>query len=143
MKLRIVIDKERQEEIIIYAHERSLLINSIESLVENSDKTFVAYTNDSIKKISAEEVYCFVSDNNKVYALTQSEKLLLKERLYQVQERLGDDFIKINQSCVANIAKIKNFDVSVSGTLKVIFKNGYTDYVSRRQIKNVKERLGL
>ena len=27
--------------------------------------------------------------------------------------------------------------------LEVILKNGYTDYVSRRQMKNVKERLGI
>ena len=56
---------------------------------------------------------------------------------------LGTDFIKINQSCIANIRQIQRFDTSFSGTLRVIFKNGYTDYVSRRQLKAVKERLGL
>ena len=64
-------------------------------------------------------------------------------RLYSIEEKLSEDFIKINQSTVINIKKIQRFDVSVTGTLKVIMKNGYTDYVSRRRIKNVKERLGL
>ncbi|MBQ4348202.1 MAG: LytTR family transcriptional regulator [Clostridia bacterium] len=143
MELKIVIDKNRAEEVLVFAHERSELVKSIESLVERCEKNFVAYGDGCVRKISADEVYCFVSCGGKVYALTENEKLLLKERLYQIEEKLGNNFVKINQSCIGNINSIKSFDVSVSGTLKVIFKNGYTDYVSRRQIKNVKERFGI
>ncbi len=143
MELKIVIDKNRPEEVIIYAHKKSELIKSIENLVERCEKNFVAYGDGCVRKISADEVYCFVSRDSKVYALTEKEKLLLKERLYQIEEKLDGNFVKINQSCIGNINRIKNFDVSVSGTLKVIFKNGYTDYVSRRQMKIVKERFGI
>lgn len=143
MELKIVIDKNRAEEVLVFAHERSELVKSIESLVERCEKNFVVYGDGCVRKIRADEVYCFVSCGGKVYALTEKEKLLLKERLYQIEEKLGNNFVKINQSCIGNINSIKSFDVSVSGTLKVIFKNGYTDYVSRRQIKNVKERFGI
>lgn len=143
MELKIVIDKNRAEEVLVFAHERSELVKSIESLVERCEKNFVAYGDGCVRKIRADEVYCFVSCGGKVCALTENEKLLLKERLYQIEEKLGNNFVKINQSCIGNINSIKSFDVSVSGTLKVIFKNGYTDYVSRRQIKNVKERFGI
>jgi DNA-binding LytR/AlgR family response regulator len=46
-------------------------------------------------------------------------------------------------SCIANLSKIKKFNASFSGSLSVVFKNGYTDYVSRRSVKFIKERLGL
>ena len=52
-------------------------------------------------------------------------------------------FIKLNQSCIANKNKIKKFESTIGGALKVIFKNGYIDYISRRELKNVKERMGL
>ena len=55
----------------------------------------------------------------------------------------NDNFIYINQSCLINISKIKCFDVNFSGALNVILKFGYSDYVSRRQVKNVKVRLGI
>ena len=55
----------------------------------------------------------------------------------------GSDFVKLNQSCIVNIKKIECFDASLGGALKVTLKNGYRDYVSRRQLKAVKERLGL
>ena len=42
-----------------------------------------------------------------------------------------------------NVSKIKLFDVNFGGALKVILKSGYSDYVSRRQVKNVKEWLGI
>ena len=71
------------------------------------------------------------------------EKFEIKTRLYVIEEKLPENFIKINQSCIANINQIERFDASISGTLKIRFKNGYTDYVSRRQLKNVKERIGI
>ena len=61
----------------------------------------------------------------------------------QLEEMLDDSFVKINQSCIANIKKIDRFKATVGGSLTVIFKNGHIDYVSRRNLKNVKERLGL
>ena len=78
-----------------------------------------------------------------MFALTEKGKYRLKSRLYQLEKNLNDNFVKINQSCIANIKKIEKFKASVGGALMVIFKNGYEDYVSRRNLKNVKERLGL
>ena len=82
-------------------------------------------------------------ENNKVFAITEKENYLIRERLYTIEQALSKDFIKINKSCIANIKKIDRFDASISGTLMVKFKNGYTDYVSRRSVKAVRERLGL
>ena len=53
------------------------------------------------------------------------------------------NFVRINQSCIANINQIKKFSASFNGFLQVHFKNGYIDYVSRRELKNVKERVGI
>ena len=143
MKCKTVIDKTREEEVIIYAHERNETVEAIEKLVLRSDFELIGYLGKSAVRLEWSEVYCFTVEDNKVYAVTENEKLQLKHRLYQIEELADNDFVKINQSCVANISHIKRFDASISGTLRVVFKNGYTDYVSRRQLKTVKERLGL
>ena len=44
---------------------------------------------------------------------------------------------------LANLRKIARFEASYSGTLRVVFNNGDTDYVSRRNVRHVKERLGV
>ena len=143
MKLRIVIDKEKEEEILIYAHEKTPLVESIERIVENNTARLTGYSEEGAILLSPDEIYCFISDNGKTYALTEKEKLLVKSRLYIIESSLGDGFIRLNQSCIANISKVRRFEADLYGSLTVIFKNGYKDYVSRRQVKAVKERLGI
>ena len=143
MKFSFFIDKNRDEEVIVYTHEKSELIDEIRSLVTSKRTTLYGHANNEVIVINPSETECFIVEDNKVYALSGDSKLRVRERLYQLEEMLPDYFIKINQSCLCNIKKIQKFDVSFSGSLTVIFQSGYRDYVSRRNVKNVKERLGL
>ena len=61
----------------------------------------------------------------------------------EIYDLYKDSFIYINQVCLANINMISHFDVSISGSFIVVFKSKYKDYVSRRRIKEIKERMGL
>lgn len=132
-----------EEEILIFAHEKTKLVEDIERLVLDDAFVLTGYKDKTAVPLNPNEVHCFTVEDNKVYALTDSEKFLLKIRLYRLEEGLSENFVKINQSCIANIKKAERFDASVSGSLTVTFKNGFTDYVSRRNLKKVKERFGL
>ncbi|MBP3332775.1 MAG: LytTR family transcriptional regulator [Clostridia bacterium] len=143
MKCRTVIDKDREEEVVIYVHEKSELSSEIEEFVMGRSLELLGYKDKNIVRLALSEVYCFTVEENKVFALTEKEKLQLKQRLYLLEEMLDDSFVKINQSCIVSVRKIKRFDTSITGTLVVELKNGYKDYVSRRQLKKVKERIGL
>ena len=143
MKCRTVIDKDREEEVVIYVHEKNSLSYEIEELVLGKSLELFGYRDKNIVKLSPSDVFCFTVENNKVYAICEKEKYQIKQRLYLLEEILDRDFVKINQSCIANIRKISKFDTSITGTLMVSFKNGHRDYVSRRQMKKVKERIGF
>ena len=143
MRCRIFIDKEHEEEILIYTHEKTQLVDRIEKLVSDDSFELIGYKDREAVRLDTADVICFVAEDNKVFAMTESEKFSLRLRLYQIEENLSDNFVRINQSCIANINKIDRFDASISGTLMVRFKNGYRDFVSRRQVKNIKERFGL
>ena len=143
MKLKIFIDKDHEEEVIVYTRRRTELVSAIEKLVNQSDISLTGFSENEAVPLTADEVFCFISENGKVYAVTEKEKLLIRQRLYQLEENLSENFLKINQSCLANVKKIARFDTSISGNLTVRFKNGYTDYVSRRNIRNIKERFGI
>ena len=118
------------------------MVETIENLI-NETSELIAFNDTEAVKLEPMKVYCFTVENNKVFALTSNEKLRMKCRLYNLEETLNDNFIKINQSCIVNKNLIERFDVSFSGSMKITLKNGYSDYISRRQLKNVKERLGL
>ena len=143
MKFKLFIDKEKEEQVIVYAHEKNGLTDAVEQLISENTLELNGYKDREIVRLNIREICCFIVENNKVYALTVKDKFQLKCRLYQLENTFADSFIKINQSCIVNIGMIAHFDASISGALNVKLKNGYSDYVSRRNVKSVKERLGL
>ncbi|WP_443719645.1 LytTR family transcriptional regulator DNA-binding domain-containing protein, partial [Ruminococcus sp.] len=53
-------------------------------------------------------------------------------------------FIFILQSAeIINLEKVSRFNLKISGTVYVLFKNGKSTYVSRRYVSKIKERLGV
>ena len=142
MKCTTYIDKNHTEEVLIYAHERNNIVKEIERITSDI-KDIIGFNNRENIILDLNIVSCFISDGNKVYALINNNKYQVKQRLYQLIEILGNNYIRINQSCIANIKQIKNFKSSIGGAILVTFKNNYSDYISRRELKNVKERLGL
>ena len=144
MKCTTVIDRTREEEVLIYTHQKTPLTEQIEALVKGNASELIGYNESKqIAALPADEIVCITVENGKVFARSDTDKWQLRERLYIIEERLGANFVRINQSCIANIKKIDRFDASIGGSLLVFFKNGYRDYVSRRQLKNVKERIGF
>ena len=142
MKLEIITDENCEEKIVIYQHNENPLTEKIKQLVEETEE-IIGYKEKEILKINPYDIFCVTVMENKVCAVLKDETYQLKERLYTLEEKLPQVFVKINQSCIANIEKIGRFDASISGILKLTFKNGWTDYVSRRQLKSIKERLGI
>lgn len=143
MKYKLIIDETKDEELIITCHHKREVFDQIEQLITNMDAQLIGYENEDIVILNYDDVVCFVSDNNKVFALVEKHKYLIKKRLYQIEEQLDLNYVRINQSCIANIKQISKFSASFNGFLQVHFKNGYSDYVSRRELKNVKERIGI
>ena len=143
MKYSILIDPGREEEIVIYAHEKTRLVERSEELILGDRDELIGYRDRGAVMLDAADVICFSVDDGKVCAVTKQEKLLVKQRLYQLEERFASDFLKINQSCLVRVDRIKRFDSSIGGALMVTLDGGYRDYVSRRQMKTVKERMGL
>ena len=143
MKCEIIIDPNCEEKVVIYAKELSPLVSNIQRLTGENAVILTGYVDKEFITLNLSDVFCITVLHNKTYAVCEKENVQLKERLYVLEEKLPDHFIKINQSCIANLQKIDRFDASISGTLKLRFQNGYIDYVSRRQLKKVKETIGM
>ena len=143
MKCTVVIDPSCEEEVVVYAREESRLTREIEALVQAQTTELIGYNEGGIIKLHPEDIYAVITEDGKVFAITDDGKLRLEHRLYTVEEMLGTAFVRINQSCLGNVSRIRRFDASIGGALMVTFANGYTDYVSRRQLRAVKERIGF
>ena len=84
MKYKLIIDETKEEEIIIIAHKKKEIFDEIERLILNENDNLIGYLNEEIIMLSYNDVACFISENNKVFALVNDKKYLIKKRLYQL-----------------------------------------------------------
>ncbi|MEE3451384.1 MAG: LytTR family DNA-binding domain-containing protein, partial [Acutalibacteraceae bacterium] len=69
---------------------------------------------------------------------------ILRQRLYELEEQLNKySFVRISNSEIINLKKVRNFDLSLSGTICVTLSDGTATYVSRRYVSKIKKVLGL
>ena len=144
MKFRLIIDKEKAEEVVATVHNRSALIDEIEALIQKHTGTdrIPGYTEDDIKMLSISEVECVTVLDGKTYAIdSRNHRYRLKQRLYELEELLPSSFIRINKSALANENALDRFQVTYAGSVDAVFKCGYTEYVSRRCFAQIKRRL--
>ncbi|MBP5264443.1 MAG: LytTR family transcriptional regulator DNA-binding domain-containing protein [Lachnospiraceae bacterium] len=88
-------------------------------------------------------IYSFFAEGQRVYALDEKQKYVVSAKLYELEEKYEESFVRISKSELVNVKKIKSLDLSLTGTIKVIMKNGYETYSSRRNVAKIRERLAL
>lgn len=142
MKFKLIIDAEKDEEIVATVHGRSALIDEIESLILKHTDRIPGYTEDDIKMLTVAEIQCITVLDGKTYAIDGNNRhYRLKQRLYELEQQLPSSFIRINKSTLANENALDRFSVTYAGSVDAVFKCGYKEYVSRRCFAQIKRRL--
>ena len=142
MKFKLIIDKDKEEEIVVTVHERTALVEEIEELISRCTDRIPGYTEDNINMLSVSEIECITVLDGKTYAIdTQNRRYRLKLRLYELEGVLPSCFIRINKSALANEKRLERFAVTYSGAVDAVFKCGYREYVSRRCFTQIRRRL--
>lgn len=143
MKFTLIIDKEKDEEVVATVHERTTLTDEIEALVlkyAGADR-IPTYRDDDIKMLAFSEIECVTVLDGKTYAIdSRNQRYRLKQRLYELEALLPSSFVRINKSTLANENRLDRFAVTYSGGVDAVFKCGYREYVSRRCFAQIKRR---
>ncbi|EFQ43532.1 hypothetical protein HMPREF0509_00317 [Lactobacillus crispatus SJ-3C-US] len=74
---------------------------------------------------------------------TEQDTYLYKGRLYQVQKVLPSDFVTVSRSALLNYHQLDHLQILSNGNIDAILNNELHVQISRRRIKELKERLGL
>lgn len=146
MKLNIKIDPLCSEtEVVITAKEMTDELQNMIRLLSNEKSFYVlGFKNSTVLILEPPKIVRIYSDSGKIYAKTESEQYILRARLYELEEQLDSKlFVRISNSEIINLKKVKSFDFSLSGTICVHLNNGETTYVSRRYVSKIKQVLGM
>ena len=143
MKYRLIIDKDREEEVVVTAHAPSSLTEEIENLVRSYSGTdcLMGYKDDEMRRLGFDEIECITVLERRVTAIdTVGNRYRVQERLRDLEETLPSYFIRINKSTLANEHRILRFDTAFSGGVDAVFRCGWREYVSRRCFAEIKRR---
>lgn len=146
MQVEIKIDASYTEpKVIILTNAMTEEVNAIVQKLSDHNLPIISGSRDGKTKIlEQDDLLRIYAGGGKVYAMADSGEYLLRLRLYEAEERLNPaQFVRISNSEIINLKKVKNFDLSFTGTISVEMTNGTTTYVSRRYVAKIKKILGL
>lgn len=88
------------------------------------------------------DLMSFYAEGQRVMARDDTKTYIISKKLYELEKEYEDlCFVRISKSEIVNYKKIRSLDVSLTGTIKVIMKNGYETYTSRRNVTKLKDLL--
>ena len=136
MNIEIKIDSGYEiPKVIILTDKMSEEVNEIiRRISEKAPQIIAGFREDIMKILEQQEIIRIYSYGGKVFAVADDGEYTLRSRLYEVEERLGGDFVRISNSEIINLRKTESFDLSISGTICVRLKGGTTAYASRRYL---------
>jgi len=109
---------------------------------ESSDMIAVKKGSD-IALLELGEIYMFRFEDKQVNVYTQNNSYVIKKALYQVEDSLNGDFVRISKTTIVNLKKIKRVAPSLKGMMFIELKNGLKDNISRKYLPDFKRALDL
>ena len=143
MRVNFIQDKEADDiSVIVHAPSRT---KDVDELIE-AIKGFVpsplsGYSEGIVTKLNKDAIIRIYSKDKRVYADTLDDSYLIKSTLYQLEEDLPRQFVRISNSEIVNTDKIIRLDLNLAGTIMVYLQGDIRTRVSRRYISKVKEVL--
>lgn len=148
MKLEIKIDTAIVEpETVITTSAMTDEVNRVVNYISNLENTSFMITSQKdgkIELLDQENIIRLYAENGKMFAKLDQATYQIRLRLYELEERLDNDkFVRISNSEIVNLKKVKGLDLSFAGTICMELENGEVSYVSRRYVSKIKKKLGL
>ena len=144
MKLELNIDEKVKETLVVVsANKIDKEVQNLINYIEYSSEYLIGIVEDKASIIDIGEIIRVYIEDRKTFVVTLKDTYVVKKKLYEVENMVTRNFIKISQSEIANIKFIKNLDFSNTGTIVIKYKNSDISYVSRGMIKEFKLKLGI
>ena len=129
----------------IHTNELTDNVSKAISILESdeSNELIAVKKGSDIVLLEFSDVYMFRVENKQIKVYTKSSEYLIKKPLYQVEETLNSDFVRISKTTIVNLKKIERVAPSLKGMMFIQLKNGLKDNISRKYLPDFKQALDL
>lgn len=117
----------------------------IQAIDYASDRDFpvvMAFRDEKVTLVSQRDVIRVFTHNKRVMLQTVDEVYLMKKSVTALEQILNPErFVRISQSEIINLYKVKSFDLTMRGSVGVEFEDGNKSWVSRNRLHAIREVL--
>ena len=110
---------------------------------DDSNEMLAVKRGSDIALLEFSEIFMFRVEDKQVNVYTENQEYIIKKPLYQVEETLTSDFVRISKTTIVNLKKIKRVAPSLKGMMFIELKNGLKDNISRKYLSEFKRALDL
>ena len=146
MKVNLFVSKDIEEPYAdIHTNELNDNITKAISILESDDanEMLAVKKGSDIALLEFSDVYMFRVENKQVKVYTENSEYLIKKPLYQVEESLNGDFVRISKATIVNLKKVERVAPSLKGMMFIELRNGLKDNISRKYLPRFKDALDL
>lgn len=133
------------EEIVIRCREKSETIRMLESIIENiltGDSDLVLRIRDTEYYIPKRDILYFETEDGKVKAHTAERIFISDYKLFELEQIMPANFVRVSKSCILNISGIEAIRRNPLGASEVFLRGcAKKVYVSRAYYKILKEKI--
>ena len=112
------------------------------TLINTMNTKIIGYKRDKKYFIQIESIYYIELIDKKTFIYTKEECYESPLWLYQIEEQLDQQFIRVNKSTILNMKYIKSLKADIGSRIIVYLDNQDQILVSRTYAKEFKKRLG-
>lgn len=143
MKVEIQIEDRHEPLTIIKTSEVTDDIVKLIQLIQYNEAPIVASYQEKLILLNIQDLYLIRTESQIVTLYTKNQTYTTSKKLYEMEQLLGSQFMRISKSSIVNLKQIHHVEPSFSGTMMMTLKNGYQDSISRTYLPNFKKYLGL
>ena len=146
MKVNLFVSKDIEEpHTDIHTNELTDNITKAMSILESDDSNdmLAVKKGSDIALLEFDDVFMLRVEDKQVNVYTENGQYLVKKPLYQVEETLSSDFVRISKTTIVNLRKIERVAPSLKGMMFIQLKNGLKDNISRKYLPDFKNALDL
>lgn len=146
MKIRIELDNQiKENEVIIRCNELNEEILEIQKVISEliaEKRELIFYKENTEYYICINDILFFETEESSIYAHTLNEVYQVKYKLYELEEILPKNFVRVSKSTILNSNHIYSITRNITSSSLVEFKSTHKKvYVSRSYYKVLKLKL--
>ncbi|MDO5832182.1 LytTR family DNA-binding domain-containing protein [Methanobrevibacter sp.] len=146
MKVNLFVSRDIEEPYAdIHTNELTDNITRAMSILESDDSSemLAVKKGSDIALLEFSDVFMFRVEDKQVKVYTEDSEYQIKKPLYQVEENLTSDFVRISKTTIVNLKKVERVAPSLKGMMFIQLKNGLKDNISRKYLPDFKQALDL